>query len=309
MIEALRTLADLLDGGRTPSEAFDLLARAGVSWAAEARAAVATGGDPAGALVRAGALDPDEVTDLGGAAAAIEPAALRLAARRRAAGHAARRGALRALILPGLGTLTTALTGLWIPRGAAERIVDILPLAVVALLVLGATRPWVSARLRGLAQRLPGGRRRAALHGLWAAAPLDGPGLARAARFVPAGPLARACARSARRIEQGDSLDGVLPTAAEVGAEAAGAIVAGVADPRALTAAADDTDRRAAARWIFAVRLAGWAALFFVSVRLIGALLTADIGSVEGLEGLEGLLPGGVDPKAMEELMRELDLP
>ena len=53
MIDPLRSLADLLDGGRAPSEALDLLARAGVGWAAEARAAVAAGGDAAGALVRA----------------------------------------------------------------------------------------------------------------------------------------------------------------------------------------------------------------------------------------------------------------
>ncbi len=180
----------------------------------------------------------------------------------------------------------------------------VLALIGVALAVWLIARPAVAARLRPLAARLPGAARRRIAHGLWAAAPLDAAGFERAARLLPPGPTARACARAARRLGQGDPLADALPAAAEIGGTAALAL-AGVADPAALTAAADAADRAARARWIFAVRLAGWGALFFVSVRLIGALLTADIGE---MGDLERLLPG-LDPGAMEELMRELELP
>lgn len=302
-IDPLRTLADLLAGGRAPAEAFALLSRAGAPpWAAEVRAALAAGGDAAGAFARSGALDPAELAAIGGAAVALDPAALRLVARRRAVRRAARRASLRALALPALGALATAITGLWLPRAITDRVVDLLPLALATAAVLLAARPAVAARLAPLLDRLPGRRDTEPVRALWAAAPLDAAGFARAARFTR-GAVARAFERAGRRLGAGESALDALPSAAEVGPDAAGAALAGLADPAGLAAAADAADRAEIARWAFAARLVGWAALFFVSVRLAGALLTADLGD---MGGLEQLVPG-FDPAALDELMREIE--
>ncbi|MEZ4435881.1 MAG: hypothetical protein R3F65_26075 [bacterium] len=300
MPEPLEVLARLLEAGHPPAAALALLGRSGCAWAAVAAAAVEAGADPASAVARGGALTAAELGAIGGALAALDPAALRLVASRRAHRRLIRRAVLRALALPLVAALFTLPGGWFLPRSFGARLVDALPL----LAVLGVVALAFTGRLAPLLHRL--GRRfvpEDTTAALAAAAPLDARGFERAARLLPAGRLARACERAGRRLAAGEPLVVVLPSAAEVGASAAQRLLLGATDPAALAAAADADARALAAAAALAARLAAWAAVFFATLRLTMALLDADLGA---LDGLPGLMPG-VDPAAIDELLREVE--
>lgn len=311
MIDPLSTLADLIDGGHAPAEALDLLARADEAvWVQGAAQSARAGADIAGALARSGAVSPAEVERVGGAARLADPAALRLLAAHRRRRRLERRTRLAALALPGLLAISFAVTGLWLPRGWGARLLDLSPfLVLVALILLAGT-----GRIDPLLDRI-GARRRREVDGLRAlscAAPLDGSGFARAAALLPPGPLERACERAARRLADGAPLVECTPAAAEVGPALAGAALAGIADPDRLHRAADAAEQARARRSAFAVRIVAFAAACVVGVRVAIAVMTTDLGGLEALEGLEGLdglqrLLPGVDPAALDELMREID--
>lgn len=300
MPDPLEVLARLLAAGHPPAEALALLGRAGCAWAAAAAAGVEAGADPASAVARSGALSPSELGAIGGVATALDPAALRLVAWRRTERRALRRAVLRALALPLVAALFTLPGGFFLPRGLGACVVDALPLiavlAVVALALTGRITPLLARVGR---RWLPDPSTAA----LAAAAPLDAAGFERAARLLPAGRLARACERAGRRLAAGDPLAAALPSAAEVGEAAAQRVLLGAVDPAALAAAADADARALAAAAALAARLAAWAAVFFAALRITLALLDTDLGA---LDGLPGLMPG-VDPAAIDELLREIE--
>lgn len=323
MPESLDILAALIADGRRPGEALTLLGRSGSAWAEEAAVAVAAGADAGGAIaragVRAGALDAGELDAIGGASALVDPAALRFVARRRAGRRRLRRAVRRALFLPVMVGLGTAVSGLYVSRSWGARLVDVLPLAAVvgvaALALSARSGPWL-ALFGGLTAklgrwRLPGFTPAREAEALAAAAPLDAAGFLRAARLLPPGRLARGCERAARRLAAGESMTAVLPSAAEVGVPAASWVLLGSVEPAALSAVAAEAEGRAVAVAAGVVRVAAWGAVVFASLRIGWALAEAVIGGGGGLPGLgPGFGPGlgpGLDPAAVDELMREIE--
>lgn len=312
--DRLDALADLLEVG-PPAEALAALVRLGGGVARWARPLEAGARSmPLGmVLAQQQVLTDAELAFVGGAAHAGRPASLRVVAARRRARRVRGRVLWAALWVPLIVVLLSAganrfVLGLLGGSGPGW-LGDVAPVLLLATAVFVGVmdRRWTLRPLAGL----PGVGRLIALHQAARVAESLGAALLHAPlpeALVAAGRLAAAPAltEAGDRMRAGTAPALALPTADALGEPLALALTAGLAAgdlPARLLAFAHAADAHLTTRLRTLVKVLAWVAVVWVNLRGLWALTSVDL---QGLGG-GGLLPG-VNPRDVDDLMRELDL-
>lgn len=319
----LHALADLLDAGHPPIEALSIMERLGgdiARWARPLITGVRNGAPLGMVLAQAGVLTSPELIWVGGAEHAGRSSSLRVVATQRVARQTRRRAVWAAMLMPAVMVIFSAGAGRFVLGLLGSKsgglLGDMLPLGLiaagVALGLMDRQRSLVKQRHLPLIGRWLRPHHQARIAEALGAG-LGRPGgeaaaLEAASRLADAPPLLAI----AGRLRNGAAFAENLPRTDEVGEPLALCIAAGHAAgdlPQRLAAFSEQVDARLTDALARAVRVLAWGVVLWVNLRILWAF--ADVSFLGGATGGGGgglpMIPG-VDPKDLQDLMRELDM-